>query len=342
MMRSQTDISIIIPVHNGGSNFKRCLTAVNQLTPQPQEVIVVANGDTDGSWLTAKQLGATIIRIPTAVGPGIARNIGARSAKGNYLLFIDADVEIQPTTLTQVVNVFEQYPHLTAIIGSYDDSPDAKNFLSQYRNLLHHHIHQSSHEHASTFWAGCGAIDRDIFLAMGGFDQRYRRPCIEDIELGYRLTQAGYAIRLCKEIQVKHLKYWDALSILKTDIFDRALPWSALILNNRQFNNDLNLKVEHRISVCLTYSLIFSMIVGIWYPVTLSILTVILGFSLVVLNAPLYKFFYRRHGLIFAIKAIVWHWLYYLYSGFAFAAAVLSHQLGNPGFLKTILQKKTS
>ena len=78
-------------------------------------------------------------------------------------------------------------------------------------------------------------------LALGGFDEGYRQPSIEDIELGYRLKQAGHRIRLCKALQVKHLKRWSVVSLLKSDFFDRALPWTELILRDRRVINDLNL-----------------------------------------------------------------------------------------------------
>ena len=47
---------------------------------------------------------------------------------------------------------------------------------------------------------------------MGGFDEGYHEPTIEDIDLGYRLKKAGYRIQLVKELQVKHLKRWEFLS----------------------------------------------------------------------------------------------------------------------------------
>ncbi len=49
-------------------------------------------------------------------------------------------------------------PDLAAVFGSYDDEPAAPNFLSQYKNLFHHFVHQQGSAEASTFWSGCGAI----------------------------------------------------------------------------------------------------------------------------------------------------------------------------------------
>ncbi|MGH7457305.1 MAG: glycosyltransferase family 2 protein, partial [bacterium] len=248
-------VSIIIPVYNGGASFRGCLLGLTQAAPQPTEIIVVADGDTDGSSRLAEEFGAKVLRTPIAGGPARARNLGAREAVGDILFFVDADVVIPRDALAQIAAAFRSDPNLAALIGSYDDMPAARNFLSQYKNLFHHYVHQSAGVEASTFWGACGAIRREIFLVANGFDESYHQPCIEDIELGYRLKRAGYRIRLCKGLQVKHLKRWSFTALLKTDFFQRALPWTALILRQRQFINDLNLKTSNRVSAVLIYGI---------------------------------------------------------------------------------------
>ncbi len=289
---------------------------------------MAADGESDGSWRLAEEQGLRVVRIPTTGGPAGARNSGARAAKGDLLFFIDADTTMQPDAVCQVVDIFTREPDVTALFGSYDDAPSAPNFLSQYRNLLHHYVHQTGSEDASTFWGACGAIRRDVFLALGGFDQkRYRRPCIEDIELGGRLKRAGYTIRLCKTIQVKHMKRWGVFSILKTDFFQRALPWTELILNDRQFINDLNVDASSRISVMLTHGIPAALLGALWQPGCL-IIAAVLGLALLRINAPLYRFFLRKRGAWFAVKVIPWHWLYFFYSGLAFFVGLVAYSLG--------------
>jgi GT2 family glycosyltransferase len=180
-----------------------------------EETIVVADGDTDGSWSVAKEFGAQVLRIPTPQGPARARNLGAATAKGDILLFLDADVAVPQDAVGHIVAAFHDDPALAAVFGSYDDEPAETNFLSQYKNLFHHYVHQTAKDKASTFWTGCGAIRRQVFLQMGGFDEGYHHPCIEDIELGYRLKRADYSIRLLKQVKVKHLKRWSAMSLLR-------------------------------------------------------------------------------------------------------------------------------
>jgi GT2 family glycosyltransferase len=319
-------ISIVIPVHNGGASFHECLSSLTKFVPDSIEVVIVVDGGTDDSWRLAEESGSKVIKFPTAGGPARARNAGAQIAQGNILFFIDADVTVSADTLNQVAIAFQTHPNLAALIGSYDDAPGATNFLSQYKNLFHHYTHQTGCEEASTFWGACGAIRRDVFLEIGGFDEAYRYPSIEDIELGYRLKRAGYQIRLCKNVQVKHLKCWKPISLLRAEFFYRALPWTELLWRDRQFINDLNLKISSRISLVLTYGLLVALIASCWWLPALGLAT-LLSLSLLLLNFPLYQFFQHKRGLWFAVQTIPWHWLYFLYSGLAFATGTVRHHI---------------
>lgn len=328
------EVSVIVPVYNGGESFRRCLSALANTTPSPLEIIVAADGDTDGSWLVAREFGAQVMRTNTRSGPAVARNLGACFAQGEILFFIDADVVVRPDAISQVISTFRREPNLAALIGSYDDAPGATNFLSQYRNLLHHYVHQSACEEASTFWGACGAIRREVFLEVEGFDDRYQRASVEDIELGYRLKQAGYKIRLNKALQVKHLKRWEIGSLLKADFCYRALPWTELIWRDRLLINDLNLQVSNRLSVALAFGLLSAVVTAFWWS---GFLAVALGLclALLFLNLPVYRFFWRKRGIRFAIQVIPWHWFYYFYSGLAFIIGTARYQLRKWGLLKT-------
>lgn len=311
-------ISVVIPVYNGGESFRRCLDSLKQSSRQPDEVIVVADGDTDGSCQTAKDFGAKVFRYDSAGGPARARNRGAQMAQGDILFFIDADVTVGRNTVLSVEKAFQQDVNLAALIGSYDDQPGADNFLSQYKNLFHHYTHQVSSEKASTFWGACGAVRAEAFRDVGGFDERYRQPCVEDIELGYRLKRAGYSIRLCKHIQVKHLKRWQPISLLRAEIFYRALPWTELILSQGQPMNDLNLDRTNQLSVVLSF-VALGCLIGGWINPFLWIVAIATMIGLLVINQRVYRFFWQKRGPLFALKVIPWHWFYFLYGGAAFA-----------------------
>ncbi len=310
-------MSLIIPVYCGGQNLIRCIESVSVLKPSFKEIIVVADGD-DKAAKAVEPFGATVITLPVNKGPAHARNIGAVAATGDILVFLDADITVSSGTIETIPDLFEKYPAISALFGSYDDDPFEKNLVSQYRNLLHHFVHQAGNRDASTFWAGCGAVLRDVFLEVGGFDaDAYPHPCIEDIELGYRLKRAGHRIALIKELQVKHLKKWELAAMMRTDFFCRALPWTRLLLKERQFINDLNLKISARISVACSLLIAVSLAAELVRPF-MMIASVLLGIILVGFNLQLYRFFAKKRGLVFMFTSIFLHWCYYLISGIAF------------------------
>lgn len=253
-------LSLIIPVYNGGEFLKACLDHL-RASSVPFECIVVDDGSTDDSAETGRRFGAKVVATEGRSGPARARNLGVRHATGDLLFFIDSDVCVYPDTIERVLAHFEEDPELDALIGSYDDSPGAKDFLSQYRNLMHCYTHQQGKHQASTFWSGCGAIRKQVFLDHSGFDESYGRPAIEDIELGYRLKHNGKKLLLDPSLQVKHLKAWSFFNLVKTDVMDRGIPWTELLLRDEFVPNDLNLQVSQRVSVVLAF-LVFAVTIA--------------------------------------------------------------------------------
>jgi GT2 family glycosyltransferase len=302
------------------------LDSVRATEPAPCEIVVVADGAIAEDIRVGRAAGARVIELAERAGPARARNVGARHALGDILLFVDADVVVPVDALTHLMDVFGGDSAPAALIGSYDDAPAGRTFLSQYKNLQHHHVHQNGREQASTFWGACGAIRRETFLELGGFDERYRRPCVEDIELGYRLRRAGQEIRLCRGLQVKHLKVWTVASLLYTDFWYRALPWTELILQHRCAPNDLNLSWSGRLSALLSVLLLVSLAGGAWAPWLFTISAGASG-GLLALNASFYRFLWHRRGGWFALRAVLWHWFYHLYSVAGFLLAVARHVL---------------
>jgi glycosyltransferase involved in cell wall biosynthesis len=233
---------------------------------QPFEIIIVDDSSTDKTAELVRDFGAMLLSTGGRKGPAHARNLGAREAAGEVIFFIDSDVCIHRNTLTRLTFGFEANPEVDAIIGSYDDSPHEQDVLSMYRNLMHRYTHQQGRREATTFWSGCGAIRRDVFLKYGGFDEGYGRPAIEDIELGSRLVASGHKILLDRDLEVKHVKHWTFLNLVKTDVFDRGMPWTELILRDGRMSNDLNLEMSQRVSVALAFMLFaFALAAAVYY-----------------------------------------------------------------------------
>ncbi len=308
-------VSVVIPVFNGASTLPACLDAVFRAANASCECIVVDDVSTDDSIQIARRTGARVIEAVKHGGPARARNIGALAASGAILLFIDADVCVQEDTIDRVLRALSEDNSIQAVIGSYDFEPAEPNFLSQYKNLLHSFVHHHGRPEASTFWTGCGAIRRSSFLEAGGFPEHWKRPSVEDIEFGASICRSGGRIRLAPDLQVKHLKRWNLPGLLRTDIFDRAIPWTILMLRNGAMPNDLNLRMEQRFCVALVCA---APALAVRFP-GLSCLAILLA---ILLNAPLYRFFARQRGGWFALRTVPLHLLYFFYSGLAMAIGI--------------------
>jgi len=335
--------SIIIPVRNGGAAFAQCLPAVERARAECRdlaetELMVVDDGSTDDSRALATAVGALGLATPGGRGPAAARNLGARAATGNYLFFVDADVALHPDALRLAAQAFQSDSALDACFGSYDAEPSAPNFIAQYKNLLHHYIHQHARAEAATFWTGCGAMRAATYLALGGLDeQTYARPSIEDIDLGYRLQRRGGKIRLVVAMQCQHLKRWTAASLLRSDIFERGIPWTVLLWREtfarraRELHGgaallDLNLQRANRVSV-VAAGVFWLTLIALPLTPPLWPAPLLCAGALLWLNRDLYQFFFCKRGAFFLLGAIFWHWLYYLYNSLCFGLGTLQYFL---------------
>lgn len=306
-------LSVVIPVHDGGEAFDRCLLAVaRSVGAPPFEVVVVDDGSADGSGERAAARGLRVIRQEPRRGPAAARNRGAAAARGELLFFLDADCEIEPSALALAERAFVEDGELDALFGSYDDDPAAPGVVSQFKNLYHHWTHQRGAEAAGTFWAGCGAVRRARFLALGGFDERrYAEPSIEDVELGYRLRESGGRIRLVKQVQARHLKRWTLGTLVRTDVWKRGVPWTELLLERSGRGGELNLGWRGRVEVAAGLLVAAGALAGFVAPVAWAGAA---GAALVLVLATrsFYALVWRRRGFVATLAALPLHVVYSL------------------------------
>ena len=318
---SDRQISVIMPVYNGAEFIPQSLPPLVEMMHRGEilEVIVVDDGSTDGSKQMAETIGAKVLSSGGRLGPGGARNQAANSALGDILWFVDADVVVHSDAARRLGIGFD-VEQIVAVFGSYDSSPPARNFFSQYKNLVHHYYHNRAKDEAHTFWSGCGAVRRAAFLNCGGFDvERYQYPSIEDIELGHRMIKAGGRIRLLRDVQCTHLKVWRFWNLIHTEIFRRAIPWSRLIVTSGEgIPNDLNVGVAEQTRAVLA-GILFLAILAYLTGYISSSLVLFSGLVVLVANRDIAVFFNRRGGFLFALCAVFFHQIYYLYSASAFA-----------------------
>jgi lipopolysaccharide/colanic/teichoic acid biosynthesis glycosyltransferase len=297
-------VTAIVPATNSPTTLRECTEAIRVAQGSCDELIVVEHSP--------------------SVGPADARNHGASRATGDILVFVDADVVVHEDAFSRIRAAFDADPELTALFGAYDDGLDTHGQIATFRNLLHHYVHHRCAGPATTFWAGLGAVRRDAFFAVGGFDaDRFDTPSVEDIELGMRLSRDGARIVLDPNVRGTHLKEWGLWEMVRTDFARRGVPWVSLLLRGRGAPpTTLNLSWGHRLSALFSLAGVGSAVSRRPLAAAGSLL------GLVGLNGRFYWLLARRHGVGTAVTGIGLHLLHHLVSIAAVPAGLAAHLIG--------------
>lgn len=209
--------SVVICVRNGADTIARQLRALDrQINADSFEVIIVDNGSTDGTltvvqeWIDREPHAASLIRVVDAgPTPGIprARNIGAREAQGRIIAFCDADDEVGDEWLASFITALESDAlaggGLTPVTvdgmpwpGTFGDGLPSTSYLPHVGNC------------------NC-AMTRTLFFAVGGYDESLPRYGFEDVELSWRVQEAGYPLLYVPDARIRFTVSASTASISK-------------------------------------------------------------------------------------------------------------------------------
>ena len=230
-------ISVVISGYNNLGNVKRLLESLyRQLDFRSDEVIVVDDfsDKCDMSSLKKDFTEVKVIRLKQNMGAAGARNAGAEHASGEIIFFLDADMELCQNTLNEVRKTMSD-PKAAACVGTVHHIPLNRGIFQDYWALLKTYFHSLPDSYSSTFYPMVGAIQRDVFDDVGGFDSKIRGASVEDYEFSMRLAEKGYKVLFNPKILVK-TGYKDFLTSIKQS-FERSKKWGILFLDKRKFDN---------------------------------------------------------------------------------------------------------
>ncbi len=319
-------VSVIVPVRNGACTLGRCLEAIQRSTYPDFEVIVVDDASQDDSARIADGFPCRLVRLCSKGGPARSRNAGAAASTGSILFFTDADVALVPDAIERAVKRLRGNREWAAVMGSYTTETPQRNFVSRYKNYLHHYTHQRSVGEVGSFFTGCGAIRRSVFESCGGFNESIRTTALEDVELGYRLWRDGRRVFLDGEVQGVHLKRYSFRSLVLSDLLGRAAPYIRIMLEHRVFRPELSTCGRHALSLLLVWALPFAGVLA-WRELGLAIagLTLVgLLILILFLNRPFLAFLWRKAGPAFSVGGALMLGIGYVYSAIGAAIGAFS------------------
>ena len=153
-------LSVVVPVHQGADLLASSLSAIagSDLPRSRWELIVVDDASSDETARIAARFADVVVRLPGRPhGTAYARNRGFEFTRGEYVLFINADVCVCPDTLTRFALVLTREPQVSAVFACFGACA-AGGLVSQYRNLRLRYYHHENSGVAETFSASCGAV----------------------------------------------------------------------------------------------------------------------------------------------------------------------------------------
>jgi GT2 family glycosyltransferase len=192
-------VSIVIPTYNRLDRLKLALAAIELQTYSPDklQIVIVSDGSTDGTdeYLETLRSSLNLVFIPQSnAGPAAARNNGIKHATGEYILFMDDDIIPAPNLVAEHMRLHIAQPD-RVVLGpmlspkGFRMSPwvtwEQAMLEKQYAAMQMGKWQATARQ----FYTGNTSLARHFLLAVGGFDQRFRRA--EDVELAYRLAHQG-------------------------------------------------------------------------------------------------------------------------------------------------------
>lgn len=211
------EVSVIVPVRDGEASLPALLESLlgQDLAGSRYEVIVVDNASRDSTAEVAAAGGAHVVSEPRP-NRSLARNAGARAARGRVFAFIDADCRATTAWLTQLLACHEsEGTPLVAgrvVVDTRADPNAIERFETYSRFDQEAGVRQG--------WAATAnlLVTREAFEAIGGLDASYRH-IGEDVDFCLRARRAGFALAYCDAAAVLHEAEHELSPVLRRAFF---------------------------------------------------------------------------------------------------------------------------
>ncbi len=199
-------ISVVVAGYNEERHIGNCLTSLSKLKypKEKLEIIVVSDGSKDKTASIARIFPIQVIELKENKGLSFARNTGAKAAKGEIIAYTDADCEVGPDWLTHIAESFLKDKKI-GCVGGPNITPSNDSYMAKLTALApgaptHVLISDTTADHVP----GCNmAVRKSAWEKIGGFNEIFRIAG-DDVDLEWRLQEAGYIIKYNPGAQVFH------------------------------------------------------------------------------------------------------------------------------------------
>lgn len=323
--------SIIIPFYNSNDTIGRLLASIQRSKHAPAyEVIVVDDGSTTKFHPPAggpnSKLHARVVTLHKNMGPAVARNRGVAVARGKFVVFADSDVEFFPDTLHNLYKIYKDDPDVVAVTGVWVKEQRSTAFFPNFKALRDWSYWINERDKSGYYFlfsTRIASIKKTVFTRLGGFDETYPAPLVEDIELTYRIARR-YAIIFAPDVRVRH--EFESFWPVAKKYFLRAYYWTKLYQRRKKFDPVATTWWEALTAMTGVAVVIFGIVsfllmpilpivssvtcqvssvvtvISCYYPLVIGIWVLVILSLHLFLTRKFLAFMVREQGIVFAVK----------------------------------------
>ncbi|MBS1112022.1 MAG: glycosyl transferase [Nitrospirae bacterium] len=325
-------ISIVIPTYNASKYIPDLLGSIFSQAVDDMEVIIVDDRSADNTVELVKQYPVRLIEMEKNGGPAKARNKGVRAAQGDIIFFLDSDVVVLDGTVMAVKEYFKKNPSAKCVIGICDTKPLNKGFVPHYMAMFEYiHLIGTPENKVSVFAPRCGAMKRDFFLNIGGYNESYKGADVEDFELARRVNKTDPII-LNEKMLVRH--QFATFKQAVRNYFKRTVMWVHLFLKEKKLDNAGPTAPSNGIAALCAFTsfvLLFLMPVASLFKNAFIFLLVIFFIA----NLKWWNFMRKKAGFIFSVRALFLNYFLGIVIMFAAMYGMISYPFSKKGLAST-------
>lgn len=311
-------LSIIIPTHNSQNTINNLLLSIH--TSQFNnfkdiEVLVVDDGSRDNTRNLVRKLveklkfKLVLHPLRKNLGPAKARNYGVKKTKGKYVLFLDSDVILAKSTLRYAYQLTKD-KKIKAFTGIWHYQQKTNKFFPNFkamRDWVYWFIEREKYARYYLFSTRIAGIEKKLFQTIGGFDETFPEPTVEDIELTYRIEKQA-KIRFSPELLVYHEfeDFWP----IAIKYFKRSRDWVLLYQKRLRFDPVATSKKE-AFKAILAAMLVLSLLLG-FINFLFFYFALLIALQFTNLEWYFWSFVYKQKGALFLLESIFFSILLYL------------------------------
>lgn len=316
------EFSVIIPTYNSVRTLGALLDSLDGQDFRDFEVIVVDDCSTDNTAeIVGEHSDVKYERLDANAGPSVARNRGVELASADWFVFTDSDTEFQSDTLACIRDALSARD-MDALIGNYAGAPANDGFVPWYKGLWEYSMIEGALvldgdqlTPISTWAPRPGVISRAAFAAVGGFSTKFRGADLEDLELGYRLSNGGFRTYVCLAVRIRH-HYPESVIAELRPFARRSALWMRMATRRRALDSHGEGSGRQAIAHLFGFSGFCAFVVSlVWPPFVWVALGALAAFMM--LNSGFFAMAFRERGLGFTVGAMGYCWIHSIVLGLA-------------------------